>query len=194
MIRAVIFDFFGVLGLRGTASFRKTFFSEDSSKYEEAEKIQDELGLGNISYDDFVSQLAKIGNVDRQTVLKYTENYQPNSELLKYIHDNLRSKYKLGIISNSGADWVLKILGDENKKLFDDVLLSYKVGLIKPNPQIYKMSAKNLGVKENECVFIDDIQIYCRGAEEVGMKSVWYRNYAQFQKELEQLLTANSDN
>ena len=188
MVKTVIFDFFGVLAVRGSASFRQTYYPDDAEKIKQTKKIQDALGLGIIDYDDFITALAKIGGVSREEVLKYTEDYQPNTELLDYIRQKLKPKYKLGIISNAGADWVLQILGANNQKLFDDIILSYKVGFIKPDGEIYAMSAKNLGVKSEECLFIDDILTYCQGAEAVGMNTIWYKDFAQTKSELEKIL------
>lgn len=194
MIKAVIFDFYGVLADRGEASFRKIYLSKDPQKNRRAQELNDELGRGHLGYDDFISELAKLGGVDRSRVLAYTEDYQPNRELLDFIRNDLKAKYKLGIISNAGADWVLKILGRGYYELFDDVILSYKVGLIKPEPEIYEMAARNLGARAENCVFIDDISTYCHGAEAVGMSSVWYQGFTGFRKELEAILAAGTDN
>lgn len=194
MIKAIIFDFFGVLTVRDSASFRQTYYPNDPGKTNQTKKLQDELGLGQIGYDDFISGLAKIGGVDRDTVLKYTEDYQPNLELLNYIRGKLKPNYKLGIISNAGADWVLQILGEANQKLFDDIILSYKVRVIKPESEIYEMSVRNLGVKPVESVFIDDILTYCQGAETVGMNTIWYQDFEQMKQELENILATGSNN
>ena len=188
MIKAVIFDFFGVLAVRGTASFRQTYFGSDTDKINQAKKVQESLSKGDIGYDDFITALAKIGGVDREVVLQYTENYQPNTQLLDYIRLTLRPKYKIGIISNAGADWIVKILGEVNKKLFDDIVLSYKEGFIKPDSEIYEISLKNLGAGGGECVFIDDILTYCQGAEAVGMNTIWYQDFQQMKTELQKLL------
>jgi HAD superfamily hydrolase (TIGR01509 family) len=193
VIKAVIFDFFGVLAIRGSVSFRKTYFPNDSKKMGQAEKIQDKLNRGSIGYDDFIDGLAKIGGVSREKVLEYTENYQPNTELLNYIHEELKPHYKIGIISNAGADWVLKILGEAHKKLFNDILLSYEVSLIKPESEIYEMSIKRLGVKAGETVFIDDILSYCQGGEVVGMNTIWYKDFQQMKKEFEGILASSNN-
>lgn len=193
MIRAIIFDFYGVLAVRGSTSFRKTHFPDDVLKMKQAGELQDQLGLGNIGYDDFIDGLAKLGGVDREIVLQYTENYQPNEQLLTFIRTKLKPRYKIGIISNAGANWVSDILGEEIK-LFDDTILSYKAGVIKPDPKIYKMSAQNLDVSVSECVFIDDILTYCKGAEAAGMKSIWYKDFDQMKADLEKILVADPNN
>ena len=194
MIKAVIFDFFGVLADHDSTSFRKAYLAGDPIKDAEAQRLNDELGRGDLGYDDFIDGLAKLGAVRREDVLVYTEDYQPNQRLLDFIHDDLRPRYKSGIISNAGQDWVLKILGEDNLKLFDDVILSYKVKMIKPDPGIYELSARNLGVRTEECVFVDDILRYCQGAEHIGMSTVWYQNFGDFKTELEKILAAGSNN
>jgi HAD superfamily hydrolase (TIGR01509 family) len=194
VIKAVIFDFFGVLAGRDDVSFRKTFLVNDQAKDAKARQLNDQLGLGELSYDDFIDELARLGGVSREKVLEYTEDYHPNDKLLDFIKNSLKPAYKIGIISNAGQDWVLRILGEDNLKLFDDIILSYKVGLIKPQPEIYEMSARNLSVNEEECVFIDDILRYCQGAEQVGMNSIWYQAFDGFKTEMNKLLPAVSDN
>jgi HAD superfamily hydrolase (TIGR01509 family) len=194
MIKAIIFDFFNVLAVRDSASFRKTFYPNDKQRNDLTLKLQEELGRGIIGYDNFITALSAISGVDKETVLQYTENYQPNSELMDYIRKSLKPKYKIGMISNTGANWVSEILGDAGKKLFDDIVLSYKTGIIKPEAQIYELSAKNLGVMPEECVFIDDILGYCVGAEAVGMNTIWYQNFKQMRGELEKYLSPGPDN
>jgi len=193
MIKAIIFDFFGVISTRGLAQFRRDYVKGDDAKNKQIRKLKDLLNIGQIGYDDFIDGLVKISGASRDTVLGYTEEYQPNSELLDYIRAKLKSKYKIGIISNSGADWVEKIIGDD-KRLFDDIVLSYQTGHTKPDAEIYQLSVKNLGVKPGECVFIDDIRTYCEGAEKVGMESIWYRGFEGFKRQLEELLPAVPDN
>lgn len=194
MVKAIIFDFFGVLAVRGTESFRQAHLGDDPAVRYEARNLHDKLGLGLIAYDEFINELATLGGVDRQTVLKYTENYKPNLPLLDYIRNELKLKYKIGIISNAGDDWVARILGTDNYELFDDIILSYKYSVIKPQPEIYTMSSKNLGVAEAECVFVDDIQTYCKGAEAVGMKSIWYKDFQAMKTELQTILSSTTNN
>jgi len=193
MIKAIIFDFFGVLAMQGAGSFRKNFYPDDEKKLAKHRQLQDLHHAGKMGYNEFIDGLAILGGTDRDTVLKFTEQYEPNYELLDYISKNLKKNYKLGIISNAGSDVVARLLGKKYGDIFDDAVLSYKVGLIKPEPEIYELSADHLGVKADECVFIDDISTYCEGAERTGMSSIWYRDFDQFKTELEELLAAGSD-
>ncbi len=45
------------------------------------------------------------------------------------------------------------------------------VGVRKPAPEPYLAVADALGVPTEECLFVDDLPVNCRGAEAVGMES-----------------------
>lgn len=112
----------------------------------------------------------------------------PNRQVLDYVSKQLRPKYKIGIISNVMAEYIHLILSEDDMKLFDDVVLSYKVGVAKPDVEIYKLSLQNLGVKPHEAIFVDDQQRYVEAAEGLGMKGVYFQNFEQMKAELEKLL------
>ena len=117
----------------------------------------------------------------------------PNKPLLTYIRTKLKSQYKLGIISNAAADWVAEILQKDDVMLFDDIVLSHKIGFAKPESAIYEISLKNLGVRAEEAIFIDDIERYCIAARSLGMKAILYEDLEQATTDLDNLL-AVSDN
>lgn len=55
---------------------------------------------------------------------------------------------------------------------FDHVIESSKVGVRKPEPQIYAMMVERLGVAAQECVFIDDLGVNLKPAQAMGMATV----------------------
>lgn len=193
MIKAIIFDFFGVIVTEGTGSFARTYYPSDQEKIALTQKLQDEVNLGLISYKDYAEGLARLAGVEVEVAQKYLEGHRPNLPLLDYIRHQSKAKYKIGMISNAGDDWVDEILAKEDAALFDDIVLSYKSGYIKPQPEIYELSLKNLGVDPAEAVFIDDIDRYCDAANAVGMKAILYKNFDQMKIELEAILAAGAD-
>ncbi len=114
----------------------------------------------------------------------------PNEPILEYIRTELKPKYKLGIISNAAADWVSETLSKEDVALFDDVIISYKAGLSKPQAAVYELSQDNLGVRADQAVFIDDIEDYCVAARSIGMKAICYKDFKQMKADLGSLLSA----
>ena len=56
-------------------------------------------------------------------------------------------------------------------KLFKDTILSYQVGMRKPDPAIYKLSASRIKVPIGKCLLIDDSSVNTDGAAAAGMRA-----------------------
>jgi len=88
------------------------------------------------------------------------------------------------LLSNSWANEYPRETWDG---LFDVEVISGEVGLRKPDPQIYRLCAKRLGLSAQECVFVDDLRPNVRGAVEVGMVGVLHHDVVVTVAELESL-------
>jgi len=53
----------------------------------------------------------------------------------------------------------------------DAVVLSFEVGVAKPDPGIYQAALDALAARPEEAVFVDDQAAYCDGAEAIGIRS-----------------------
>jgi putative hydrolase of the HAD superfamily len=53
----------------------------------------------------------------------------------------------------------------------DEVILSFEVGLRKPDPAIYRETVERLGVEPAHAVFVDDQPEYCDGAAALGIET-----------------------
>lgn len=71
--------------------------------------------------------------------------------------------------------------------LFDAVVISGDVGMRKPEPDIYRYAAEQLGVPPEQCVFVDDLVVNVRGASAVGMHAVHHTEPATTIAEIEAL-------
>ncbi|ASO22489.1 HAD superfamily hydrolase (TIGR01509 family) [Actinoalloteichus hoggarensis] len=60
-------------------------------------------------------------------------------------------------------------------ELFDAVVISGEVGLSKPDPQIYRLTAERLGLSTVECVFVDDLRGNVTGAVLAGMVGIHHQ-------------------
>lgn len=174
MIKAVIFDCFGVLVREGWLAFRDTYFSESPDKRDQANTAMQRLNAGLLSHEDFVTEIGELTGLTVQEVeeaLGHTGN-RPDEKLFSFIENDLKPQYKLGILSNAGGDWTEKLFGRERADLFDEKVLSYQVGAAKPEPVMYETIAAKLGVMSEECIFVDDLEVHCDGARNVGMNTV----------------------
>ena len=80
--------------------------------------------------------------------------------------------FPLGLVSNIAsyrAGWLKEI---ELTPFFDTMALSCELGVTKPERAIYMAAVEGLGVKPEECVFVDDVPPYVQAARKLGMATV----------------------
>lgn len=188
MIKAVIFDCFGVLTTDGWVPFKQKHFEGNPRLKQEAEDIGMQANAGFISYSDFLDQVADLAGVTPDEARREINSNHPNTELFDYIRTRLKPRYKIGLLSNAGADRLEALFGRENTQLIDAASLSYETGFVKPDERAYRNIADRLGVEVSECIFVDDQPRYCRAAEDVGMRAVEYRSVEQCIRDIDRLL------
>ena len=67
---------------------------------------------------------------------------------------------------------VEKLLGDERKVKFQEILAGDVVSKKKPDPEIYNLAKERLGLNGNECIVIEDSRIGLLAAKAAGMHCV----------------------
>ena len=90
---------------------------------------------------------------------------------------SLKENYKLGCITNNiqnSKDDKVNHLNQASQvmKIFDHIIESSRVGLRKPDPKIYYMSCDALGVRPEECIYLDDLGINLKPARKIGMTTI----------------------
>lgn len=110
---------------------------------------------------------------------------KPDEAMIEAVRRIHAAGFRTGLVSNSwgGSSYAADLLGD----LFDDVVVSGRVGLRKPDPEIYRLAAKLVDVQPEDCVFVDDISANVQGAEAVGMTALLHRTAEGTLPELERL-------
>ena len=188
MIKAIIFDCFGVLvtdGLEAVMSERKTS-DEDKQKIMQ---LVVSVNKGSIDIESYRTAVASILDISAKQYAEMVKNNEvKNQSLLDYIGE-LRQTYKIGMLSNVSSleNLLSRFEKDELSKYFDTVIASGKIGFAKPEAQAYEITADDLAVRLNECVMIDDREEYCQGAIGVGMQAILYQSFGQMKIELEKL-------
>jgi putative hydrolase of the HAD superfamily len=71
---------------------------------------------------------------------------------------------------------------------FDAVIESSKVGVRKPEPRFYEIACSTLGVRPDECVFLDDLGINLKPAAAMGMTTIKVTGAAQALADLSAVL------
>jgi putative hydrolase of the HAD superfamily len=71
---------------------------------------------------------------------------------------------------------------------FDAIIESSKVGVRKPEPRFYEIACTTLGVRPDECVFLDDLGINLKPAAAMGMTTIKVVSAAQALTDLSAVL------
>lgn len=84
-----------------------------------------------------------------------------------------RAGIKVGILSNSVglSPWNL-YEGYDLETRYDALVLSEAHGMRKPEPGIFRLVLKELGLRAEECVFVDDTEQHLSPAAELGFATV----------------------
>jgi putative hydrolase of the HAD superfamily len=188
MIKAIIFDCFGVLTTEGWHMFRDKHFGGDEAALAKLAELNYAADDGELPFDQFIKQVAAMAGVTPGEVGDSIRKVTLDTRLMDYINDQLKPHYKIGMLSNVPQDWLDELFSTDQLALFDAVGLSYEMGFTKPDPRAYMTIAKRLKVESSECLFIDDSQTNTRGAEAVGMTAVKYESLSRLQQSLKEAL------
>jgi HAD superfamily hydrolase (TIGR01509 family) len=188
MIKAIVFDCFGVLATDGLDPFIEKYFSHDRTLIREQRKLSRAVDAGLLPYDDFIKRLAAMADVAEEVARAQIEDNVPNDQLFRFIASSLASRFKIGLLSNAAENWLHELFTPGQVGLFNAIGLSYEIGSVKPDPRMYEVIAQRLGVERHECVMIDDKQRYCDGAVEAGMIAVRYTDYDTLHAELKSII------
>jgi len=145
---------------------------------------------GKIEPEDFYREVihaleAKIGQDTFFHI--YSDVFFPNPPVLDLLR-RLKTNNKLILLSNTDVER----FGFIKKKfpeifLFDDYILSYEVGYVKPHPEIYIEALKKARARAEECVFLDDLPENIEGAQRLGMNSILYGPQIDIEVRLKQM-------
>ena len=97
----------------------------------------------------------------------------------------LKANYRLVLLSNTNAIHFDMLLATYPiLRHFDELILSYKVGAMKPSRMIYDAAVEAARCMPSECFFTDDIPEYVEAARAAGIDAVQFQNAEQIQREL----------
>jgi epoxide hydrolase-like predicted phosphatase len=117
---------------------------------------------------------------------RYFEHLHPNEQMIEYMRELRARGYKLAICTNNVREWEqlwrAKLPVDD---IFEVVVDSAFVGTRKPEPRIYEMTLERLGVHAEAALLIDDIELNCDAARELGIEAIWFRSNDQTITEVE---------
>ena len=110
-----------------------------------------------------------------------------NYELIDFIENKLKNKYKVGLLTNIPRSLIERII-PEKLNIFDLVFISSDLKLIKPSKEIFEVAIQKSGYQPNEILFIDDGEKNIEVAKSLGISVILYKDFPSFISELQKLL------
>ncbi|MGB4759435.1 MAG: HAD-IA family hydrolase [Candidatus Saccharimonadales bacterium] len=188
MIKAVIFDCFGVLAEDGWTPFKRKYIGNNKAVAREVADLGKQNDSGMLSYEDMIAQTAKLLRIDPQILRDAVGRKVPNEELFVFITTKLKPQYKIGLLTNASYDVRRELFTEEQAAVFDASVLSVESGLTKSDPRMYELMVQRLGVDVSECLCVDDVERYVTAAQDAGMTSIWYQTLEQLEQDITQRL------
>jgi epoxide hydrolase-like predicted phosphatase len=146
-----------------------------------------ELEKGKMTEADFLEQMAdeltpELGH--RPEMHRFSEIYfealEPNPPMVELMHELRGRGLRMGLLTNNVREWAplwrAMVPVDE---LFEVIVDSAFVSCRKPEPRIYELMLERIGVEAGSCLFIDDVEVNCDAARELGMAAVHFRDNDQ---------------
>ncbi|MEP7205202.1 MAG: HAD family phosphatase [Candidatus Saccharibacteria bacterium] len=180
MIKAIIFDFFGVFR---TDSYNGWLIRNNRSRVGDFFDASYQVDMGKMTRDEF---LLKIGQLVGRTVTaeELDEGVSIDQAVVK-LADGLSYDYRLGLISNAPSKLIRQLLADNNlNRLFDKIVISSEVGMVKPHPDIFEHTLLELGIAADEALFIDDNIENVEQAHKLGITSLQFISADQLGRDL----------
>jgi HAD superfamily hydrolase (TIGR01509 family) len=189
MIKAIIFDCFGVLAEDGWTPFKHKHILHDQKLIEEVARLGALSDRRVLTYEETIQAIAKLLDVDINELRAAVDKKKPNEELFELILNELKPHYKIGVMSNANYDVINELFEMEQAALFDAHVLSYETKLLKPDRKMFELIAKRLDVAMDECLFVDDQEKHCISAREYGMEALHFTDNDDFIEKLPRKLS-----
>ncbi len=185
--KAFIFDFFGVIcsGV-GDAWLANNMSESVANDFKNSFfKVTD---IGALSEREFFVQA---GNAVKRTSVEVRAEWlnlaRINVDMVEIIRE-LKKTHRIALCSNSPSPFIREIIARDNiAGLFDQIIISSEVDLVKPDLEIYSLTLEKLGVNARETVFVDDSKGNVIVAEQLGMKGIIFSSVEQLKRDLKDI-------
>lgn len=137
----------------------------------------------------FIAQDPEIESQLRKVYENFSGIVRERAETIPWLCE-LRSKgYQTYYLSNYPSK-IARECADQMKFLdyMDGGILSYKIGMVKPNADIYRKLLSDYGLKAEECLFIDDRADNCEAAVREGFSAIQFTTYEEVRAKMEEVL------
>lgn len=132
---------------------------------------------GRLSRDEFLAEIrnyVQFEGSDEELVRVWEDIFVENLPMNSLV-ESLARRMPLFLLSNTNCihrEYLLRVF--PVFRHFQGGVYSYEVGLLKPDPSIFLLAAKTLGVEPSRTLYLDDMPENARAARSVGYQVVEY--------------------
>jgi putative hydrolase of the HAD superfamily len=152
-----------------------------------------ELEKGHMTEDEFTRRLGvELGRELSNMRDTYFDHLHPNEPMIAYLRGLRADGLRMALLTNNVREWepLWRAKLPDVEELFEVIVDSAFVGMRKPEAEIYELTLSRLGdgLRFEDCLFLDDIEVNCGAARELGMTAVRFVDNDQAIAELEAAL------
>jgi len=190
MIKAIIFDCFGVVITDAMLVVQQELDAKDPVAGQHMHDLIRANYRGIISPEESNKGIAELLDIPVDEFRDRIDHGEVKDHRVLEYAKELRRTYKTGMLSNIARPSLnRRFTSQELDEYFDVVVVSGDIGYAKPEAEAYEIVADRLGVRLDECIFIDDRAEFCEAARSVGMQGVCYTSLARCKVDIERILS-----
>jgi epoxide hydrolase-like predicted phosphatase len=203
MIKAFIFDFGGVLARTEDYTPRHAWDERlglPTGSVERAVHHSDiwiQAQLGRITPRAYWNGVAELLYMRKEDIDELRRDYfsgdRLNYRLVALIRDLRAKGYPVALLSNESLQLESRLREYGIHDLFDHVLISALMGMMKPDPTVYRVALQSVRATPHEAVFVDDSLVNVRGAQPLGMHTILFRPELDLKAEITKLIDDNRE-
>lgn len=155
-----------------------------------ASDLNTRYDAGQLSTDEFFEEFCRLtGSRPPRAELERAASaiFRVNVSIRPIIGHLSGAGYRVGLVSNTcPLHWEYVSRGRHRllPELFDVVVLSYELRLLKPQPEFYAAATDRAGVRPEEIFFVDDLEENVVGARAFGWQAERYTTTAKLAADL----------
>jgi len=183
---AIIFDFGGVLMKTQSRAPRLAWDDQLGLSHGTVERVVHSseswhlAQIGRVSVADYWADVAAQLQIESAQIPQLETDYfsadQLDGSLITLINDLRAENHPVALLSNDSPALLDKLTHLNIAHLFDPLVISGDIGVMKPDPAAYLTILDRLSLSADQTVFIDDMPANITGAQAVGMHAIHYQD------------------
>lgn len=198
MIKGIIFDLYGVLVRTEDPAPRHAWDERlglPTGSVERAVHYSDiwvQAQLGRIMPKAFWNGVAELLYAKRDILPELRADFYRGDRidyrLVNLLQELRKNGLPLVLLCNHSIELERRLAELEVAELFDHVLISALIGVMKPDPTAFKVALQAINALPQEAIFIDASRTHIRAAQMLGLHTILFRPELDLRAEIERIV------